>query len=152
MASISGFDANQVDPHVGFDPIPNGKYLAIITASEYKPTKNGAGRYLQFEYQILDGQFKGRKLWTRHNLENPSTDAVKIARSELSSICRAVGILTPGDTCELHNLPLIINVKVKKRDDSDENENVIKGWAKKDQVQETPSQTTTTPPWMRKSN
>ena len=39
MADLRGFDANQVEPATAFDPIPAGKYLAVITESEMKPTR-----------------------------------------------------------------------------------------------------------------
>jgi hypothetical protein len=32
-----------VEPAAKFDPIPAGKYLAVITESEQKPTKAGTG-------------------------------------------------------------------------------------------------------------
>ena len=56
-------------------------------------------------------EFKGRNLWARLNLDNPNEIAVKIARAELSALCRAVGVLEPKDSVELHNLPLVISVK-----------------------------------------
>lgn len=43
---------------------------------------------------------------------------VKIARGELSAVCRAVGVMAPKDSVELHNIPLEINVGLKKRDDN----------------------------------
>ena len=70
MANLNGFNANEVDPAVGFDPIPAGKYLAIITESEMKPTKAGTGQYLQLTFQVLEGQYKGRLVWARLNLDN----------------------------------------------------------------------------------
>ena len=45
MATLN-FDANQVEPTSGKDPIPAGKYVASISASEMKPTKNGNGQYV----------------------------------------------------------------------------------------------------------
>ena len=54
MTDLSGFDASQINPNLGFDPIPAGKHLGIIVASEMKPTRNGKGEYLQFEIDILD--------------------------------------------------------------------------------------------------
>lgn len=39
MADLRGFDAQTVEPNDSFDPLPNGDYLCIITASEMKPTK-----------------------------------------------------------------------------------------------------------------
>ena len=132
MANLNGFNANDVDPSVGFDPIPDGKYLAAITESEQKATKSGVGQYLQLTFQVLDGEFKGRLLWARLNLDNPNATTVKIARAELSAICRAVGVLAPKDSVELHNIPLVITVSHKKRKDTAELTNAITGYAKKD--------------------
>ena len=131
MANLNGFNANEVDPAVGYDAIPTGKYLAIITESEMKPTKNGAGKYLQLTFQVLEGQYQGRLVWARLNLENSSQQAVKMARAELSAICRAVGVMAPRDSLELHDLPLVIKVDIKKRKDNDEPANVIKGYESK---------------------
>lgn len=132
MANLNGFDAREVDPNVGFEPIPIAKYLAIITESESKPTKSGVGQYLQFTFQIIEGEYKGRLVWTRLNLDNPNATTVKIARGELSAICRAVNVLAPKDSVELHNIPLVISVGHKKRQDTGELSNVIKSYARKD--------------------
>ncbi|MFN3165592.1 MAG: DUF669 domain-containing protein [Phycisphaeraceae bacterium] len=158
MADLNGFDANNVEPTSNFDPLPAGKYVAAIVESETKPTKNGRGSYLQLTFQVLDGPHKGRMLWARLNLQNANAVAVQIARAELSAICRAVGVMAPKDSVELHNLPLQITVKCKKREDTGEITNEIKGYAKKGASSDaakaaTPQQTTaaggTTPPWKR---
>ena len=98
MPSLNNFDANQVDPSVAFNPIPAGRYTAAITESELKPTKSLAGKYLQLTLQILDGEHKGRLVWARLNLENSNATTVKIARAELSAICRAAGVMQPRDS------------------------------------------------------
>ncbi len=41
MADLYGFDASQVEPTGTLDPIPAGKYLAVITESEMNPTSQG---------------------------------------------------------------------------------------------------------------
>lgn len=132
MPTLNGFNANEVDPNFAFEAIPAGKYLAVITESEMKPTKSGVGQYLQITFQVIDGEYKGRLVWSRLNFDNPNATTVKIARAELSAICRAVGVLAPKDSLELHNIPLVITVGHKKRDDNGELTNVIKGYAKKD--------------------
>lgn len=131
MANLNGFNAQEVDPAVGFDPIPAGNYLAVVTETEMKPTKAGDGKYLQLTFQVLEGEFKGRLVWARLNLENANATTVKIARAELSAICRAVGVMAPKDSVELHNLPLVIKVGCKKRQDTGEVTNVIKGYERK---------------------
>jgi hypothetical protein len=152
MADLAGFDANQVEPTGTFEPIPAGKYLAVITESEMKQTKAGTGSYLELTFQVIEGDFKNRVLWARLNLDNPNATAVQIARAELSAICRAVGVLAPKDSVELHNLPLVIHVRCKKRQDTDEITNEIKGFAKKE-APPPPAATNpgvdNTPPWKR---
>jgi hypothetical protein len=150
MADLHGFDARNVEPTADFEPIPAGKYLAMITESEMKPNKSGTGGYLQLTFQILDGPYKNRFVWARLNLNNPNATAVKIAHGELSALCRAVGVLAPNDSIELHNLPLVITVKCKKRADTGEIQNEIKGYAKKDAATGQPQQAASaTPPWRR---
>ncbi|MGE3805992.1 MAG: DUF669 domain-containing protein [Gemmataceae bacterium] len=150
MADLHGFNANEVDPSTGFDPIPAGKYLAMITDSEMKPTKDGNGSYLQLTFEVLDGQFKGRRIWARLNLHHSNEQAVKIARGELSAICRATNVMTPKDSSELHNLPLVISVGLKKRTDTGESQNVIRSYAKKEAANGQPQQATAgAPPWKR---
>ena len=152
MADLDGFNAHEVEPTASFEAIPAGKYLAAITESEMKPTKNGSGSYLQLTLTILEGEYKGRVLWARLNLVNPNQTAVKIAQSELSAVCRAVGVMTPRDSCELHNIPLLITVKVKKREDTGELANEVKGYEPKSAAAGKPQQApanSTTPPWKR---
>ncbi len=157
--STLNFNANEIEPSVGFEAIPAGKYQAVITDSEMKPTRTGNGQYLQLEFEIIDGNYKGRKLWSRLNLENPNADAVRMARADLSAICRAVNVLQPRDSVELHNLPLTITVRCRKNQD-DEIVNDIKGYGPRESVSvmvapypaTPPVQTgaNSAPPWARK--
>lgn len=151
MANLHGFDANEVEPVSSFEPLPAGKYAAAISDSEMKPTKAGTGNYLQLTFEVLDGPHKGRLLWARLNLDNPNATAVQIARAELSAICRAVGVMAPKDSVELHNLPLVITVCSKKRTDTGEITNEISGYAKKDTPASAPAAAngSAPPPWKR---
>jgi hypothetical protein len=150
MANLNGFNANAVEPAADFEPLPAGKYVAVITGSEMKPTKSGNGSYLELTFEVVEGEFKGRKLWARLNLDNPNQLTVKIARAELSAICRAVGVMEPKDSCELHNLPLLITVK-QKTDAEGEVRNEVKGYAKREGTNGAkPAQNAnSTPPWRR---
>jgi len=150
MADLRGFDANQVEPTSDFEPIPAGKYVAVITESEMKSTKSGSGKYLQLTFQIIEGDYKNRFLWARLNLDNPNATAVQIARAELSAICRGIGVLSPNDSVELHNLPLLIHVRCKRRDDTGEIMNEIKGYSRKEKPTPTAaSSNNSTPPWKK---
>ena len=127
MANLSGFNAAEVEPNNGFELIPSGDYEAVIVASEMKPTKKG-GEYLSFEIQIANGPQQNRKLFDNLNLVNANATAVTIAKGTLSAICRAVGVLTPNDSSDLHNKPFRISVGIRKREDNDEMQNHIKSY------------------------
>jgi hypothetical protein len=154
MATLN-FNANEVEPSKGIDPLPAGKYNVVITDSEMKPTKNGNGQYLELTFEVIDGEHKGRKAWSRLNLDNPNATAVQIARADLSAICRAVNVIQPRDSVELHNLPLVITVRCRKNPQTDEITNDVKGYEAKALVatKTTPPPQETgnsNPPWAKK--
>jgi hypothetical protein len=124
MGNLAGFDATTV-PESDFSAMPKDSYPMIATESEFKPTKSGDGEYLQFTFEVLDGQYKGRKVWARLNLKNKKQSAVDMAQRELASICKAVGVPRPNSSAELHNIPLIVYLDTE-RDDRDREVNVIK--------------------------
>lgn len=111
MATLN-FDANAIQTDTSFDPIPAGWYNAIIDESEMKPTRDGSGAYLALRFNVIDGQYAGRKVFTRLNLRNQNPVAQDIAQKQLSSICHAVNVLNVQDSSQLHALPLQIRVKV----------------------------------------
>lgn len=125
MANLAGFDASQVGDMQTFDALPEGQYVVIATSSEMKPTKTGNGKYLQFTLEVLDGPYKNRKLFARLNLVNSNQMAVDIAQRELGAICKAVGIIKPNDSAELHNKPMLVSVGVEI-DDKKRESNVIR--------------------------
>jgi hypothetical protein len=152
MPNLNGFDAETVPPvERNYDPIPAGKYLAIIRDSAEKTSKQGH-TYLNLEFEVLDGQYRGRKVWVNLNLNHPDPEVVKYARAELADICKAVGVLKPADSVQLHNLPLVITVKVQARKDTGELQNRVRGYARKEAAAGQPQQApaaSTTPPWRR---
>lgn len=123
------FKADEVTDDFGI--VPPGAYVAIITSSEQKITKAGNGKYLALVYEVIDGAFKGRKLFANLNLWNANETARKIATIELSKICKALGINSPRDSAELHNKPIQLIVDVSMGSDRNGNareENKIKEW------------------------
>lgn len=122
-----GFDARTVEPNQGFDVIPAGEYDAVIVNSEVKPTTAGDGKYLKLELQILNGVFQNRKVWDQLNIWNNNAQAVQIAKGQLSALCRAVNVLTPKDSAELHNKPMRVKLGIKK-DAEYGDKNVVKAY------------------------
>lgn len=152
MANLNGFNANEVDPAAPRTPMPVGDYRAVIIASEEKANSARTGKYLAITFEVTDGQHKGRRQRANLNLDHPNPVAVSMARAELSSICRAVGVMQPRDSVELHNLPLIISVGMKKRTDTGELTNEITAYQSAQAVAAAPTtqpQGADAPPWQR---
>jgi hypothetical protein len=124
MAQLN-FDATQVEPDVGFDVVPAGWYNVMADESDLKPTKNDAGTYLQIRFNILDGQYKGRKLFARLNIRNANAQTQEIALRQLSAIGHAVGVLHIQDSQQLHGLPLKVKVKIRPAEGQYDEQNDI---------------------------
>jgi hypothetical protein len=134
------FNANDVEPsRPAGDPFPNGKYVMAIVESETKKTKAGTGMILNLTFEVFEGEYKSRKMWVGLNVKNPSPEAQKIALAELSAICRATGVMELANASQLHNIPLVVDTKIKQDAEKDEDgeykyppKNVPKGYYKLD--------------------
>lgn len=123
------FDATTVAPQESLAPIPAGIYTANIVDSDVAQLKSGNGTALQLTFVVLDGPCVNRKVWTQLNIRHTNADAERIAQSQLSAICHAVGVPRISDSVQLHGKPMRIRVTIRKDDTGqygDKNE--IKGY------------------------
>jgi len=113
------FDATGIDTSDdrGFEPLPQGKYNAMVIESTIKDTKAGTGQYLELVCQVLDGQHVNRKVWHRLNIVNPNPVAENIGRKDLAILLSNLGLPPKfGDTNELHGKPFVMGLKISQRD------------------------------------
>lgn len=127
MANLAGFNAMNHEPSTAFDVLPAGDYEVVIIESNLVNNKSGSGSHLALTMQVINGPYQNRKLWGRLNIDHPNPEARKIGCGELSAICRAVSVLNPTDSSELHNKPLKVKVVVKT-DDKGNDGNEVKGY------------------------
>ena len=136
MANLN-FNAANVPPASANIVVPAGWYNVIIEHSEVVPTAAGTGTILKLRYSIVDGEFKGRKIFGQLNIVNPSPMAQEIAQKQLSAICHAVNVIQCNDSQQLHNIPFKVKLKItpggikdqhtgEKYDDKNE----VTGWEK----------------------
>lgn len=150
--AILNFDATEIETTSSYDPIPPGWYPAVITASEMRETRAGTGRYLSLTLELIDCELAGRRVWTNLNLDNPNEKAVEIAQRDLAAICRAVGVMQPYDSEDLHFKKLEIKVAIAKNDPE---RNEVKGYRTAQSSAPAASKpaaskpATSTPPWKR---
>ena len=124
MAQL-GYEYDESNLRDDYEVIPTNWYTAIIIASEMKENKARNGSYLQLSWQIVEGQYAGRTIFDRLNLNNQNQDAVRIARQALDKIRFATGRTTARDSMELHNIPVSIRVKIQPAKGEWEASNVV---------------------------
>lgn len=127
MAELHGYDATNGQTMKDLDCLPAGNYIAAIVKSEKKDAKKAPNAYINLEFEVTDGAYKGRRFWTMLNLWNDNSQAVEIAQRELNSICHAVGKLRIDDSEELHGIPMRVSLKVEN-DGSYEPQNRVKSY------------------------
>jgi hypothetical protein len=114
MANFS-FDTSSVEARENnFELIPAGQYPAQVVESDIQPLKSGNGHALVLVFQIVDGPYRGRKIWNRLNVKHSNPEAERIAQQSLREFCDAVGVTRMQDTVELHNKPCTIRVKIRE--------------------------------------
>ena len=111
-----------------FVPLPAGTYTARVDEIEEKSTKNGDGQYLQITWEIIGGDFAGRKIWDRLNVVNPNETAQRIGRERLVQLAAAAGITNLTDTNELYRKVVSLRLMVKT-DANYGDRNEVKGYS-----------------------
>ena len=97
------------------EPIPNGRYQAIVTSAERKHTKSGNGWYWELTFAIAEGQYEGKTIVHRFNMVNPSAEASEIGRRHLRRYLDCIGNLNPQDESDLCNRVIWIEVECEKQ-------------------------------------
>ena len=133
MALLPSVFIPEENEDMEFKPLKGGWYPAELVKSELKTTKDKKGKYLSFQFKIIedanDEKSEGRFVFTNLNIVNKNETAVKIAHSDLKAICEAVGHEGElEDTVDLHNIPLMIKLSVKPETPQWPAKNEIKGY------------------------
>jgi Protein of unknown function (DUF669) len=109
------FDPSARGGTVELAPIPIGWYLAQIIDAKVELARNGNGSYLLGIFEVLDGEYRGRKIYQNVTLQNASEQAVEIGQRLLTDIYTAVGVT--GPTKEIQVMlykPVKIRVGIKR--------------------------------------
>lgn len=97
-----------------FELIPAGNYIAQIIKSEIKVNKDGFGSRLSLQFQITDGEKRGRTLFQDVTLKNANETAMKIGREQLAQLARACGLTRVQDSAQLHDIEMQIKVSIRE--------------------------------------
>ncbi len=126
MKLPSAFNADNHEKMGDFTPLPEGKYITMISKSDIILTKKAKkakeagdpnfqqkGQMLVLTHTVLAPKAqKGKTISSRLNIINESEVAVEIANKEMATICSAIGKVSVEETDEFHGIPLMISVSV----------------------------------------
>jgi hypothetical protein len=113
-----GFDPRTTEASESFEgrqePIPNGRYKAVVTSAKRTHTKKKDGWFWEMVFTIIEGEYEGRTMTHRFNMANSSEEAVAIGRSHMKRYLDCIGNLEPKDESELCHIAVFITVSCKK--------------------------------------
>lgn len=111
-----GFDVAEVEvsERGDFEIMPKGEYTLKATAAEEKETSAKTGTYIAAEFEVVKGEFTGRKVWQNFNVNNPNDKAEKIGREQIAGWARACGKPNAQDTDELLERPFQCKLGIEK--------------------------------------
>jgi len=132
-----------------FGLIPDGNYTAMMT--DYESKSGPKGEYLSATFQIVEGEYKNRKIFDKYFI-NGSSAAVAIAHSKWSAIAVSVGIENIKNLDQLLNKPFSMAIGFEKGSGGYDDKNVYKGakpmkanlTARPAKVEQTPQQANAT--------
>ena len=112
------FDPSAHEGTRDLECIPPGWCQAQMIESEVRDALNGNGTYLLAVFEILDGEYRGRKIHQNVTLQNLNQQAVEIGQRLLTDIYNAVGITTPTkDIGVMLFKPVMARVGIKRDKD-----------------------------------
>lgn len=101
-------------------PMPKGDYKMALVGSKQKTSEKN-NKYLEMVFEVIEGVYKGRKVWYNFNLWHPNPDAENFAKERLSGLIYACGLPGINDTDELLHKEFVGSVDLDTRGDKDRN-------------------------------
>jgi hypothetical protein len=120
----------------GFTPVPKGDYEVEVVSVTTRPIDNNkaTGVQLKIEVRVIEGDYKGRKIFGSHLVEYKSKlgdddkaeKTERIGRAKFKALCGAVGIdKKPGDLQVLVGKSVKAAIGINKRPDGVEDNEIV---------------------------
>jgi hypothetical protein len=93
----------QLPQENSYEALPEGQYLCVIKKAELKDNKAKNGQGIQCQYQIIDGQYKGKTFKDWVNISNPDQQTVEIGLKRINTLLTIACVQVFEDTDQLCN-------------------------------------------------
>jgi len=121
------FRASDYEPSEGFTPVPAGDYQVMVVDANIDLTRNQESHLFKVTYQVTEGEFVNRKLWSQHNIDHRNPEAQNIARREVSALAHAINRPDAERMQDYLHGRCQVSVVIRQ-DEGYDPKNVIKGW------------------------
>ena len=114
MATID-LDIQGIVPTEGYTPLPKGFYKVLISESSVDITDKGDGKKLTLTFKSIHGSSTDKIVKKVLTIAHPNQQTVDITKEELARICKAINFVASSKAFQsemLHNIPLVIDVKI----------------------------------------
>lgn len=91
---MAGVKINFAEVESSFEPLPEGRYECVIEKVEVRDSKSSDNDYLNWELNVLDDEYEGRKLWMITSL-SPK------ALFRLKDVFLALGVIEEDEELDL---------------------------------------------------
>lgn len=112
------FDPSKIERRPSsFDPLPAGDYPMLISKIEAKKTRDEQSIQAVVELTVTDGQYVGRKVWTRLTMKTVRTDekgqqSLSIGQRQIAEMMDAVGAVGQS-LAPLIGCDVVVKLKVR---------------------------------------
>jgi hypothetical protein len=112
------FDPSTHEGTRDLDPILPGWHLAQMIENSVENARNGNGSYLLAVFEILEGEYRGRKIYQNITIQNVSQQAVEIGQRLLKDIYDSVRVTGPTRDIQVMLFkPIKVRVGIKRDKD-----------------------------------
>lgn len=125
---INPISSNDLPENTSFEPVPAGKYIAIVDGVDLKRTKDQSGVYFKLSFKIAEGPYSGRKVFSNITYVNKSEKAEDIGRKDLRTLIACAGKNAIADTDDLLNARVELKLDIRQ-DEGYEPTNDVKAYA-----------------------
>lgn len=129
MAQLPYTGTREAYPSTAFNPIPRGIYQAVVTSSELCENSKQTGWLCKLTWQIVEGQYTNRLIFSQHNVQHNNTEAERIGRRELQDFADVMGIGVLNDSDQLLGNPINVKVDIETGNGKYQDKNIIAGVA-----------------------
>lgn len=93
---------------------PAGRQSIEIIDARYDANSEGTGMLLEFQAQVVGGEYDGRPLVLQMALEHDDAEAQQIGQRHFAALRRAISAPNPETTDELRFKPFDVQIGVAK--------------------------------------